>query len=95
MYGIRAINRARFVATGLAAADDAAVTVGQLAQQVEILVVDEHRPGTDAVDAHGVPLDDAASGSGLTLRNHGEIKIGEWDAAADRWPPKPSYCSGE
>src|SRR6187549_1919611 len=52
---------ARSVATSLAAAYDAAVTVGQLAQQVEVLVVDEHRPGTDAVDADGVFLDDATS----------------------------------
>src|SRR5690606_6301453 len=53
---------ARSVATGLAAADDAAVAVGQLAQQIKILVVDEHRPGADAINANRVLLDDAAGG---------------------------------
>ncbi len=47
---------ARSLATGLAAADNAAVAVGELAQQVEILVVDKHRTGTFAIDANGILL---------------------------------------
>ena len=58
------------MATGFAAADDAAVAVGQLAEQVEVLVVDEHRTRTDAVDADRVFLDNAAGGSRFALGNH-------------------------
>ena len=46
------------VAAGLAAADDAAVAVGELAQQVEVFVVDVHRPRRDALDVDRIALGD-------------------------------------
>src|SRR5687767_8048056 len=67
---------ARGVAARLAAAHDAAVTVGQLAQQIEILVINEHRARTDAVDPDGISLRDATEGGGLALWDHGSQKIG-------------------
>ena len=48
------------VAAGFAAADDFAVAVDQLRQQVEVLVVDEHGLGRHAVDPHRVGLRGAA-----------------------------------
>ena len=44
------------MATGLATADDASVSIGQLAQQVEILVVDVHGTRSDAIDEDRVFL---------------------------------------
>lgn len=44
------------VATGLATADDAAVTVGQLRKQVEVFVVDVHRTRGLAINVDGVAL---------------------------------------
>ncbi len=76
---------ARCSAAGLAAADDASVAVGQLAKQIKIFVVDEHRTRTHAVDANRVflsNLDVGSFGHGfvLPLFRWGEVgfrQIGE------------------
>ncbi len=47
---------ARGVATGFAAADNSPVPIGELAQQVEVLVIDVHRARGAAADVDRVPL---------------------------------------
>lgn len=44
------------LATGLAAADDAAMTIGQLAEHIQIFVIDEHGPRSLTINADGIPL---------------------------------------
>lgn len=53
------------MAARLAAADDASVPIRELAQQIEVLVVDVHRPRLDAVDADRVLLGDLDRTTGL------------------------------
>ena len=43
-------------AAGLAAADDFAVAVDELLEQLDVLVIHEHRPGPDAVDPDRILL---------------------------------------
>ena len=43
-------------AAALAAANDLTLAIGELAQQIEILVVDEHRTGTLAIDENRILL---------------------------------------
>ncbi len=45
---------ARGLATGLTTADNPAMTIGQLAEQIQILVIDEHRTWANAIDANGI-----------------------------------------
>ncbi len=55
----------------LATAHNATVTVGQLAEQVEVFVIDKHRTRTDAVDADRVffsNFDVGSFGHELVLR---------------------------
>jgi hypothetical protein len=62
---------ARGLATGLAAADDAAVAIGELAEQIEILVIDVHRTRTFAIDANRILLGDLLHAAGrLTLKHN-------------------------
>jgi hypothetical protein len=61
---------ARGLAAGLPAADDAAVAVGELAQQIEILVIHEHRTRTFAIDANGILLGDLLHAAGRLALKH-------------------------
>ncbi len=59
---------ARCVATCLTTADNSAMAVGQLAEQIEIFVIDEHRTRTDTIDADRVFLGEF--GSVFPFSNH-------------------------
>ena len=73
LNGLRDRMLAGGVAAGLATTNNPTMTVGQLAQQVEILVVDEHGTGNDPIDRNRIFLDDLTAGSWFTLRDHLQI----------------------
>ena len=65
------------MATRLTAADDATVPIGQFAEQIQIFVVDEHRPGTDAINADWIPFDHLFAGLVSWISwNHGSELLG-------------------
>jgi len=56
------------LAASLATTDNLSVPIGQLAEQVEILVIDKHGTRADAIDANGVFLGDLGIVATTTLR---------------------------
>lgn len=72
------------LATCLAPADDAAMAIGQLAEHIQIFVIDEHGPRSLTIDKDGIPLsnflgDFSFLKSGRSWGFHGEtFLIGLW-----------------
>lgn len=84
LHGLRDRMLARSLATGLATTYNAAVPIGELAEQIQVFVIHEHGTRSNAIDAYRVFLGGAPNG--FPSWRHGDTICTEWGETVQASP---------